>query len=54
MILIEAAMVAGVLTAGMSVSQVAYATTLSASVQAAATDPRADVKIDSKIMVERT
>ncbi len=54
MILVEAAMVAGVLMAGMSVSQVAYATPLSASVQTAATDPRADVKIDSKIMVERT
>ena len=54
MILIEAAMVAGVLIAGLSVSQAAYATPLSASVQAAVTDPRADVKIDSKIMVERT
>ena len=53
-ILIEAAMVTSVLLAGMTVSQVAHATPLSASVQAAATDPRADVKIDSTIMVERT
>ena len=53
MILIEAAMVTSVLLAGMTVSQVAHATPLSASVQAAATDPRADVKIDSTIMVER-
>lgn len=53
-ILIEAAMVAGVLMTGLSFSQVAYATPLSATVQAAAPDPRADVKIDSKIMVERT
>lgn len=53
-ILFEAAMVAGVLTAGLSVSQVAHAVPLSAASQAAATDPRADVKIDSKIMVERT
>lgn len=52
-ILIEAAMVTSVLLAGMTVSQVAHATPLSASVQAAATDPRADVKIDSTIMVER-
>lgn len=54
MILIEAAMVVGVLTTGLSVSQAAYATPLSASIQAAAPDPRADVKIDSKILVERT
>ena len=53
-ILIEAAMVTSVLLAGMTVSQVAHATPLSASVQAAATDPRADVKIDSTIMVERS
>ncbi|MEH6717166.1 hypothetical protein [Parasphingorhabdus flavimaris] len=54
MILIEAAMVTSVLLAGMTVSQVAHATPLSASAQAAATDPRADVKIDSTIMVERS
>ncbi len=54
MILIEAAMIAGVVTAGLSVSQPAHASSLSAAVQAAATDPRADIKIDSKIMVERT
>ena len=53
-ILIEAAMVTSVLLAGMTVSQVAHATPLSASAQAAATDPRADVKIDSTIMVERS
>lgn len=52
-ILIEAAMLAGVLVTGMSVSQVAYATPVSATIQAAVPDPRADVKIDSKIMVER-
>lgn len=54
MIIIEAAMLAGVLATGLTVSQAALATPLSASIQAAATDPRADVKIDSKIMVERT
>lgn len=54
MILIEAAMIAGVVTAGLSVSQSAHASSLSAAVQAAGTDPRADIKIDSKIMVERT
>lgn len=53
-ILIEAAMVTGVLMTGLSVSQAANATPLSVSIQSAATDPRADVKIDSKIMVERT
>ena len=53
-ILFEAAMVAGVLTAGLSVSQIAYASPLSATIQAAANDPSADVKIDSKILVERT
>ena len=54
MILIEAAMLAGVLVTGLSASQAAYATPLSATIQAAVPDPRADVKIDSKIMVERT
>jgi uncharacterized repeat protein (TIGR01451 family) len=52
-ILLEAALVAGVLMTGLSVSQVAYAAPVSASLQDAATDPRADVKIDSSIMVER-
>lgn len=53
MILLEAAMVTGVLMTGLSMSEVAYAAPLSATNQAAATDPRADVKIDSSIMVER-
>ena len=52
-ILIEAAMLAAVLVTGLSVSQIAYATPLSAAVQVVAPDPRADVKIDSKILVER-
>ena len=52
-ILIEAAMVTGVLMAGLTASQAANATPLSVALQSAATDPRADVKIDSKIMVER-
>ena len=51
--LIEAAMVAGVLISGFSASQAASATPLLASIQMTATDPRADVKIDSRIMVER-
>ncbi len=54
MILIEAAMVTGVLMTGLSASQAAYATPLSVAIQAAVPDPRADVKIDSTIMVERT
>ncbi|ATW02378.1 hypothetical protein [Sphingorhabdus sp. YGSMI21] len=53
-ILLEAAMVAGVLMTGLSASQIAYAATASADEQKAATDPRANVKIDSSIMVERT
>ncbi len=53
-ILIETAMITGVLMAGLTASQAANATPLSVAVQSAATDPRADVKIDSKIMVERT
>lgn len=53
-ILIEAAMITGVLMAGLTASQAANATPLSVAIQSAATDPRADVKIDSKIMVERT
>lgn len=53
-ILIEAAMITGVLMAGLTASQAANATPLSLAIQSAATDPRADVKIDSKIMVERT
>ncbi|MEJ6595411.1 hypothetical protein [Parasphingorhabdus sp.] len=39
---------------GLSVSQVAYAVPLSVNLQAAAADARADVKIESSIMVERT
>lgn len=50
MILLEAALVAGVLMTGLSASQIAYAAPLAA----AATDPQADVKIDSMIRVERT
>tara|TARA_R110000850_G_scaffold81384_2_gene174876 strand:- start:1469 stop:2002 length:534 start_codon:yes stop_codon:yes gene_type:complete len=49
-ILLEAALVAGVLMTGLSVSQIAYAAPPSAT----AADPRADVKIDSLIRVERT
>ncbi len=49
-ILLEAALVVGILTTGLSVSQIAYA----APSPAAATDPKADVKIDSLIKVERT
>jgi hypothetical protein len=49
MILLEAALVAAVLTTGLSVSQVAYAAPLPA-----AAEPQADVKIDSLIKVERT
>ncbi|MEO9600254.1 hypothetical protein [Parasphingorhabdus sp.] len=54
MILFKAALATGVLTVGLSASQAAYAAPLSASIQSAATDPRANVKIDSKIQVERT
>lgn len=53
-IVLEAAMVAGVLMTGLSVSQQAYASPLSVALQAAATDPQADVQINSSIMVERT
>jgi hypothetical protein len=51
-ILIEATIVVGVLTAGMNTAQVAQASPLQAAVQAA--DPRANVKIESKVLVERT
>ena len=50
MILLEAALVAGVLPSGLSLSQAASA----ASPAAATTDRQADVKIDSLIKVERT
>lgn len=53
MILLEAALVAGVLITGLSASQIAYAAPVSIALQAAA-DPQADVKIDSSIKVERT
>ena len=53
MILIEATLVAGVLTAGLTVSQDAYAAPLATAAQAAAADPMAAVKIDSSIRVER-
>lgn len=49
MILLEAVMVAGILAAGLTVSQAAYAAPV-----AAATDPQADVEINSSIKVERT
>ncbi len=52
-ILLEAALVAGVLMTGLSVSQVAHAVPHAAVLQAA-TNPQADVKIDSSIKVERT
>lgn len=52
-VLLEAALVAGVLMTGLSVSQIAHAVPLSAALQATA-NPQADVKIDSSIMVERT
>jgi len=51
-ILIEAAMVAGVLITGLSVSEVAYAAPDATTPQTA--DPRVDVKIESSIRVERT
>lgn len=51
-ILIEAAIVVSVLTVGMATAQAANATPLQASIQAA--DPRANVKIESKVLVERT
>jgi hypothetical protein len=50
MVLLEAALVAGILMTGLSVSQVARAAPLAA----AATNPQAEVTIDSLIMVERT
>lgn len=51
-IFIEAAIVVGVLTAGMATAQAAHAGPLQAAIQAA--DPRANVKIESKVLVERT
>lgn len=53
MILLEAALVTGVLITGLSTSRIAYAAPVSVALQAA-TDPQADVKIDSSIKVERT
>jgi len=53
-ILLEAAMVAGVLMTGLSAAQVAHAASSTDSAEKAATDPRANVKIDSSIMIERT
>ncbi len=52
-ILLEAALVAGVLITGLSASQIAYAAP-DALVLKGAVDPQADVKIDSSIRVERT
>lgn len=51
-IFVEAAIVVGVLTAGIATAQAAHAAPLQAAIQAA--DPRANVKIESKILVERT
>ncbi len=51
-IFVEAAIVVGVLTAGIATAQAAHAAPLQAAVQAA--DSRANVKIESKILVERT
>ncbi|WP_159640461.1 hypothetical protein [Sphingorhabdus sp. 109] len=53
-ILLEAALVAGVLMTGLSASQIARAATSSDNGAEAATDPRSNVKIDSSIMIERT
>lgn len=49
---IEAALVVGVLTAGMATAKAAHAAPLQAAIQAA--DPRANVKIESEVLVERT
>ncbi|WP_417622574.1 hypothetical protein [Parasphingorhabdus sp.] len=54
MILTKATLIAAMLVAGLSASQAAQAAPLSASIQGAATDPRATVKIESKILLERT
>ncbi len=51
-ILTEAALVLGMLTAGIAAAEAAHAAPLQAAIQAA--DPRANVKIESKILVERT
>lgn len=50
-ILIEAALVVGVLTTGIAAAHAAHAAPLQVAIQAA--DPRANVKIESKILVER-
>ncbi|QTD54525.1 hypothetical protein [Parasphingorhabdus cellanae] len=50
--LIEAALIAGILTAGIATAQAAHTAPLQAAIQAG--DPRANVKIESKILVERT
>ncbi len=51
-IIIEAALVIGVLATGLTAAQAAHAAPLQATIQAA--DARANVKIDSKVLVERT
>jgi|GEM_PF-379959 len=53
-ILLEAALVAGVLVTGLSASHIAHAASSTDSVEKASTDPQANVKIDSSIMIERT
>ncbi len=52
-ILIEASLVIGILMTGMAAAQAAHAAPLQATIQAAP-DPRANVKIESKVLVERS
>ena len=52
-ILIEATLVVAVLTTGIAAAQAAFAAPLSGAMQGAV-DPRANVKIESEILVERT
>lgn len=51
-ILTEAALVVAMLTAGIAAAQAAHAAPLQTATEAA--DPRANVKIESKVLVERT
>jgi len=52
-ILIETALVIGILTTGMAAAQAAHAAPLQVAIQAAP-DARANVKIKSKVLVERS
>lgn len=52
-ILVEAALVIAVLTTGITAAGIVHAAPISAAVQGA-TDPRANVKIESDVKVERT